>query len=166
VAKKTYKSTAIRGIGKSRKGSPTIGLQTLIDRSQERRKLSAFFDEMWKLSDITSEKALEAAKRLSESPKERAIRHTEAGVIPAAMGPALSAVARGTKALVNAKKGRWSAARKAIRNTTKGDVAADTIRGGLFGAGLSVSREGLQLARARDTYEDFMKQHKRKPKAV
>lgn len=240
--------TAVPGISKTRKGSPPIGLQTLIDRT----KRAAFVDEilktaenpflvrpnlkeemqgsnvdrallgaqlassaatatgalsdLWRMSKgrpttrlnrdlmvggymvgaptavaryyrtkernrsktaaapgpsapkpVDPEEALEAAKYLSKKRGPR--EHIESGAVSAAINPVIQATAKATKAAIDAKKGRWGAAKQSLKGITKGDVASQAVSGGLFGAGISAGREGLRLQKARDTYEDFLKQH-------
>lgn len=163
--------TLYSGMSKTRKGKPPIGLQTMIDRSMSKRSSSAFFGELRKLaanSELVSvDDAVDAAKYLSRSKKDRAIDHVTAGGIPALLGPGVSAAGRATTALIDAKRGRFGAMRKAIKNTTKGQAASDMIRGGMVGAGISYGREGMQTARARNTYDRFMAQYapRRKRKA-
>ncbi len=157
-----YKSTVIKGIGKSRKGSPTISLQTLIDRT----KSAAFLDELLKLSrlDKATKAELEEATKVLTEPKHKVVRkHIERGVVPAAISPGISAAARGVRAFVDAKRGRGgSAAMKAIKDTTRGGVVSDVVRGGLVGTGISVGSHGLQKQRAKETIEKFMPKRRRR----
>lgn len=157
--------TVLPGVAKSRKGSPSIGLQTLIDRT----KRAAFFDELrFKSAEESPEKmvsadaALASAKVLSRSPRQRVQKHVERGIVPAFLAPGIQAAGRATEALVDAKHGRWGAAGRALKNTTKGGVAKSMLQGGGVGAGLSLSHDFIQVAKAKDTYEDFLSQYGKK----
>ena len=156
--------TVLRGIPKSRKGSPPIGLQTLIDRT----KRAAFFGELHsKLAKsdephISSDVAKDSIKVLSRTPRQQIQKHLERGIVPAMLSPGIQAAGRATKALVDAKHGRWGAAGRAIKDTTKGGVVSSMLQGGGVGAGLSVSHDVLAKMRAKDTYETYLDQNKKK----
>lgn len=148
----TTRSTCIKGIAKSRRGSPAIGLQTLIDRAVGKKRPGIV-----KESEVSDEEALEAAELLSK--KRSPFRYLDAGAVSGALSPAIQAAGRGTQALVDAKKGRWGAARRALTDTSKGELAKNVLQGTLFGSGIAAAREGVQLSRAKNTYENFLKQH-------
>ncbi len=164
---KRFKSTAVRGIGKTRSGSPTIGLQTLIDRTMEQTKRAAFFDELrWKIAEeddgeVSPDEALHAARILSRPKAVMVRKHVERGLVPAALAPGIAATSRGVKAFVDAKRGRGASAMRAVKDTTKGGVLADMVRGGLVGSGISLGTHGLRKQRARETYEKFIRQAKK-----
>lgn len=140
----TVRSTAFKGIAKSRKGSPAISLQTIIDRS------------MRKKAEVSREEAREAKKVLKQ-PKS-ALRYLDAGLVSGAASPLINAAGRATEAAIDAKKGRWGAARRALTDTTRGGVAKNVVHGTLLGTGISAAREGVATARAKNTYNDFLKQ--------
>jgi hypothetical protein len=144
--------TIFAGIAKARKGSPAISLQTLIDRA----KRASLFETI-KVASVSDDEALDAAKRLSKPPSAR--QHVEAGAVTGALAPAIQAVGRGAKALVDAKHGRVGEARKAFMDTTKGGLVQAALGGGLTGAGISLSREGLRTQQARKTYQKYLQQH-------
>lgn len=147
--------TLVHGLSKSRKGKPSISFQTLVDRT----KMSAFFGTI-KAAAVDDMVALDAAKRLAESPRERTARTLETGALTATAAPAAAAVARGVKGAIDAKKGRWGAARAALRDTTKGGVASDAIRGGMAGMVIGSGRDTLETARAKRTVRKYLDQHK------
>lgn len=153
-----------RGIAKSRKGRPSISLQTIIDRVTKKAMLEELLKWAEEGGTVSAEEALEAAKELSKTPRERAQKHLERGIVPAILAPGIHAAGRATRAAIDAKKGRWGAAAKAMKDTTKGGVAQSALQGGLVGAGLSLSHEGIAVAKAKDTYNDFLKQHGRRKK--
>jgi hypothetical protein len=146
--------TLLHGIGKSRKGRPSISFQTLVDRT----KMSAFAGVV-KAAQISDEAALDAAKRLQEAPGVKFRRQAELGGLTAAAAPAIGAASRAVKGAIDAKKGRFGAARAAFRDTTRGGVVADAFRGGLTGVAIGTGRESLEDARAKRTVRQYVEQH-------
>lgn len=146
--------TLFHGIGKSRKGRPPISFQTLVDRA----KMSAFFEAV-KTAAISDDAALDAAKRLQESPGTKFRRQAELGALTATAAPVIGAASRAVKGAIDAKKGRLGAARAAFRDTTRGGVVADAFRGGLTGVAIGTGRESLEDARAKKTVRRYIEQH-------
>lgn len=153
------RSTCVKGIAKSRRGSPAIGLQTLIDKAIGKDRPGSIV----KKAEVTRAEAREAKKQITK--KQSPLRYLDAGAISGVASPLLiQPVGRATQALFNAKKGRWGAARRALTDTTKGEVAKNVVQGTLLGAGISAAREGAATARAKDTYDEFLRQTSGKDK--
>jgi hypothetical protein len=134
------------GISKTRKGRIPAKLHTLIARN----KSAEFIDD-----DI----ALDAAKALSKSPQSRVQRTLENSALSGAAGPLITGAARGVKGLLDAKKGRFRGALDGIKDTTRGGFASDSVRGALTGAVLTGGRDRLEMRHARNTVDDYLKQH-------
>ncbi len=147
----TERSTVMKGIAKSRRGSPAIGLQTLIDKAVGKDRPGIKTG-----GEVSRAEAQEAKKTLKK--KKHPLRHLDAGAVSGVLSPAIQAAGRGTQALIDAKHGRMAAARRALKDTTKGEVAKNVVQGTLFGTGLSMAREGVATARAKSTLDEFTKQ--------
>lgn len=151
-----YVKTLGYGLAKSRSRSPSISLQKLIDSA----KTAAFFEEVKHAYAVSDDEAIEAARLLSKSPRERKRTYVEGGAVSAVAAPVIQGLGRGIEAGVDARRGaRLHVARKAFRNTTRGGVARAALTGGLGAIAISAGREGIQLQRAREKYHRFLEQH-------
>lgn len=170
--------TTFKGLAKSRKGSPPISLQTLIDRT----KMSAFADELQMSAfggekvaaapprvterDVQKAQIVEAKKVLSESPTEQLKGHLAAGVLSGALAPGIQGMRRAIEHGVDAPRGsRAAAALKGWKNTSKGGVAGAAATGMLTAAAISAGRRGLLAQKAKDTVEDLHKKASRRRRA-
>lgn len=146
--------TLARGLAKTRSGSPSIGIQELIEKTRQ----SGFADRIKKA--VSEDEALDAAKRLSEGRKSRVRRYAEGGVIGGLVNPALRAAGRGVEAVVNAPKGsggwRVGFARAAVKGVSKGELARHLTEGALAGGGVQAIREGVELGKAKKTVKSFV----------
>lgn len=136
----------VDGISKTRKGKIPAKLHTLISRSK-------------KANLIDDEIALDAAKALSKDTKTRVRRYAENSALSGVAAPLITGTARGVKGLLDAKQGRWREAVKGIKDTTRGGLASDAVRGAMTGAVLTGGRDQLELHHARNTVKDYLRQH-------
>lgn len=145
--------TLSRGLSKTRKGSPSIGLQRLVEAA----KLSGFLDTI--KSAVDEEEALDAAKKLTYGRKGRLGRYAATGAIGGALAPAVSL--GGNLAESVAAKGLRRGAAEAVKKTfSKPSLARDVTRGALGGGVLQASREAVDLNRAKKTVDKFVEQRK------
>lgn len=150
-------------LGRSRKGSPLIGLGKLVRRTMGKHSQDAmwlaFFDQV-KLA-VSEEEALEAAKALSESRRSRLNRYGTGAAIGAASYPMVSLAGEAVKGFVAAPKHhRLRGALKSVRQATDlPDVAKNVTRGTLGAGAVQALRENVQLQSAKKTYEDFLREH-------
>lgn len=151
--------TLMPGIAKSRSGSPSIGLQTLIDRT----KMSAFSDELTKLSEDppTRAEVSTATKELKKPVGKRLLNPLEGGVIAGAASPGVQALGRGLKGAINGAKNeageqmtRRAAAMQGIRGTTKGDIASSALVSALGVSALAMGRDAMQVHHAKKVLRD------------
>ncbi len=140
----------LRGIVKVRSKSPPISLQTLIDRV----KRAAFVDELAKISAVSEEEALEAAKTLTEA-RGKARRYAGAGLIGGITKPLIGITGEAVKGFAE-RGGGLKGTLGAIRGTTRGTIAKDIVTGGAGGAVIQGIREGMKIRQAKKTYQQFM----------
>lgn len=149
--------TIVKGLSKTRSGSPSISMQSLADRARH----GGFADRIKKA--VSEDDALHAAKTLTHS-KGRVRRYVEGGAIGGLANPALRAAGRGIEAAVNAPKGSggWRAgfARAAIKSVNKGEMARHITEGALAGGGVQAIREGVELGRAKKTVKNFLSERR------
>lgn len=130
-------------------------LHTLIERT----KASAFADQLAKFAEErgpTRSEAVEARKILKKSRAERTRDHLEAGILSGSVAPIIALTGRAIKGGVNANRGhRLAGAMEGVMATTKGDTAQQIATGLLGAAAFSAGKSGLQLHKARDTYEGY-----------
>lgn len=155
----------MRGLAASRKGRPALGLQTLIDRLQGRASRAH------KTAAVSIDDAQEAA-RVLESSKGRFRRFRDASIVGGVMSPLVRGVGRAAESAVMAPKGqRLQAAVRGVKGTSAGDirgfmgsnrgeVTKHIFEGGLGGAAVNASREGLELGRARRQAQQFVQTNK------
>lgn len=153
----------LRGMGASRKGSPAIGLQTIIDRLQgrppTRHKVSA---------DVSLDDAAEAASIL-ERGRGSARRFRDASIIGGAMSPLVRGVGRAAEAAVMAPRGQRMRSAihgvqdgaglkdiKGMLGTNRGEIVKHVFEGGLGGAAVNASREGAEIGRAKRKAKAFL----------
>jgi hypothetical protein len=137
-----------------------MSLQTLIDRTKQ----SAFFSELRKVSsdpnrNVSAYEALEAARRLSQDPKDRVIRYAQHSAVPALLGPVIGGARRGTKHVVDTRSMKGMG--RALK-ASRGEMAAEATGSGIFGGGLTLSHDVINAARDKDTVNDFKKQYQKK----
>lgn len=142
--------TLARGLSKTRSGSPSIGIQNLIEAS----KRKGFSDRIKKA--VSEDEALDAAKMLST--KGRARRYVEGGMIGGASYPIISAAGEAAKGLTaHSGSGKLRAAGAAARAVLKGpEVAKSVTRGAMGGGVIQAVREGVELGRAKKTVRQFI----------
>lgn len=141
--------TLTHGLGKTRSGSPSIGIQALIEKSRQK----GFADRIKKA--VSDDEALDAAKLLSN--KGRARRYAEGAGIAATVNPVMRMVGKGVEAAANARGGgRAGMARAAIKGITRGELSRHVVEGALAGGGVQAIREGVELGKARKTVKNFV----------
>ena len=155
-----------RGLGASRVGRPTIGLQTIIDRLQanaprRRKKLAAV------PMPPSVEDAEQAAQVLQRS-RGRGARYRDATLAGGALRPLVRGLANAAEAAASAPKGgRLRGALRGVKmqgkdvkgftgGLTRPQLARDFVEGGLGGAALNAGREGLEVGRAKRTARSFL----------
>jgi len=160
----------LRGMGASRSGRPTIGLQTIIDRLQANKPRRRH-----KIAEVSVEDAQQAVGVLERS-RGRMGRYRDAMLAGAALKPVVRGVANAAEAAAaHSGKGRWgaalrgtAAAGKSVKGFTgafnKPQLARDVVEGGLGGAVVNAGREGLELGRARRTAREFLQDEGPRPK--
>lgn len=145
----------LRGMAASRKGSPAIGLQTLIDRiTGQKRKLAA---------PVTLEQAEHAAGVL-ERGRGRGARYRDAIAAGSTLRPFMRAAGNAVEAGLTAPRGQRLRAVVRGVNDVKGLQAAfkgprlarEVVEGGVGGAVINAGREGLELGRARRQANAFL----------
>lgn len=145
--------TLIKGLGKSRAGAPSIGLQRLIEKT----KMAAFSDTVKQA--VSEDEALDAAKMLSVDKKTRLRRYAEGGAIGGVAYPGIAAAGEAAGALASHGPGKLRAAGAAVRATLKRpDLAKSVTRGVLGGGGVQAIREGVELGRAKKTVSNFVRE--------
>lgn len=143
-----------KGMGVSRSGRPVLGLQTLIDRIQGKKP------QRYKLSGVSLEEAELAAQTLQKG-QGRVQRFRDAVAVGSAGSPLVRGMGRAMEAGVNAPRGqRLRHAATAFAKTNRGELARHVVEGGLGGAAVNASREGLELGRARRKAMDFLRSDK------
>ncbi len=142
--------TLARGLGKTRSGSPSIGIQALIEAS----KRKGFADRIKKA--VSEEEALDAAKMLST--KGRTRRYAEGGLIGGTTYPLVSAAGEMAKGVAaHSGSGKLRAGVTAARSALKGPEVAKSLTRGAFGGGvIQAVREGLEMGKAKKTVRQFV----------
>lgn len=156
--------TLSKGLGKTRAGKPSIGLQTVIDRLKK-AELEGFVTRL--KAAVSEEEAIDAAKLLSQKRKDRVQRFAEGGTIGALASPVMRAAGRAAEAVVSTPGGigkRMTAAGKASLRTTPGELVRHVTEGGLAGGGVQAIREGVELGKANKTVQSFLDERRQQLK--
>lgn len=144
------------GLGTTRKGRPSISLQTIIDRVHRPKKAAVSVEDA------------EQAVQVLERSRGRGKRYRDMIATGGVLKPAVRAVGSAVEAGLTAPKGgrfraMWRGATdaagkevKGIRGTNLPRTARDVVEGGLGGAVVNAGREGLELGRARRTAREFL----------
>jgi hypothetical protein len=142
--------TLARGLGKTRSGSPSIGIHELIERSKQK----GFSDRL--KHAVSEDEALDAAKMLSV--KGRARRYAEGATIGGASYPLIAAAGEAAKTVAeHSGSGRLRAVGAAARGALKApEVARSVTRGALGGGVIQAVREGVEMGRAKKTVKKFV----------
>jgi hypothetical protein len=154
-----------RGMAWSRKGSPVMGLQTIIDRLTQKKP-----KRHRKVAAVGLEEAQQAHDVLQKS-KGRGARFRDATLVGGALSPLVRGIGRAAESAVMAPKGQRlraavhgiSRAGKDIKDikgfmgTNRGEVAKHVIEGGLGGAVVNQGREGLEIGRAKRKATEFLR---------
>lgn len=130
-----------RGIGTTRKGKPTIGLQTLINIVTRQKK-----------AEVSRREAIDAVKVLDKDPKTRVQHYRDAAVVGGTLSPVVRGIGRGVQAAVSTKGGpgtRAVAFGKGILDTNKGELARHMTEGMLGAGGVKAVQEGVEVGRAK-----------------
>ncbi len=122
----------------------------------------AFLRELTKLSSISDEEAVDAAKALSESSGSRVRRYASSAAVGAVASPLIGAAGELAAAVAGPRGTRMRAAKNALRKSlSRPELAKRVATGVLSGGALQAVRENVQLSKARKTYEDFLHEHSR-----
>ena len=151
-----------RGMAWSRKGSPVMGLQTIIDRLTKKAP-----KRHRKVAAVGLEEAQQAHDVLQRS-RGRAARFRDASLVGGALSPLVRGIGRAAESAVMAPKGqRLRAAVRGVSHagkdikgfvgTNRGEVAKHVIEGGLGGAVVNQGREGLEVGRAKRKATEFLR---------
>jgi hypothetical protein len=152
-----------RGLAWSRKGSPVMGLQTIIDRLTKKAKPRP----RKKVAAVGLEEAQQAHDVLQKS-KGRGARFRDASLVGGALSPLVRGIGRAAESVVMAPKGqRLRAAMRGVSHggkdikgflgTNRGEVTKHVIEGGLGGAVVNQGREGLEIGRAKRKATEFLR---------
>lgn len=120
--------------------------------------MMAAFCETLKLAEVSEDEALASAKILSEGKRSRLRRYVDSGTVGGVLTPAVDTVGNFVHAAANAKKSPLAAGVAGVKAMKRGDVARSVTKGILGGAAVRAGQEGMQLQRAKDTYNRFMRQ--------
>ena len=118
----------------------------------EMRKLSAFADELRKLSEVSDEEAIDAAKHLSTDPRSRTRRYLEASAIGGVTKPGIDAVGELARDLATEGPQKFKNVRGAL---SRPSLARGVTAGVLGGTSIEAIRQGLQTQHAKKTLERF-----------
>jgi hypothetical protein len=131
-----------------------VGIKKLIERSYQ----SGFADRIKKA--VSDDEALEAARLLSK--KGRVRRYVEGGAIGGATYPLVSAAGEAAKGFVaHSGQGRVRAAAHAAKAVLKSPEVAKSVTRGVLGGGVIQGvREGVELGRAKNTVDGFLKERR------
>lgn len=149
----------------SRKGRPSIGLQTLINRTQGKPPMRG------KLAAPTLDE-VEYATGVLEQSKGRKKRYRDQTALGGALSPVVRGIGRAVEAGVSAKKGkrfrsaifnlkrRGKKEIKGLLGTNKGEAAKHVFEGGAGGAAVSAIQDTVEVGRAKNIAKDFLKHEK------
>jgi hypothetical protein len=144
--------TLAKGLAKSRSKSPSIGLQTLIERA----KSSAFVESV--KAAVSDDEVLDAAKLLGQQQRNRAKRLGASAGIGATLAPAVSFGSEVAGALAR-RHGRGRAVATAAKKLVSAPHMAKTVTGGaLGGAGFQATRETVQGREAKKTVKTYLEE--------
>lgn len=146
--------TLMRGMSKSRRGSPSVSLSALYKQSM----YDAFFATLKAAAEVSDVEALDAARLISEPARRRAQRYATGGVIGAATAPVVTMA--GNLAEAAARPGQRGAALAHAARTAlaRPQIAKDVARGVVTGAGVQAIREGVQRQQAKRVVTDYIGQ--------
>lgn len=132
----------------SRKGSPPLALQTLIERL--RKKTAA---------EVRVNEALDAARTLQQDPRTRLARYRNAAVTGGALKPVVHGIGRVAEAVATAPRGgRLAAVGRAAVRTSRGELAKHVAEGAVGGGGIRAVQEGLEVGQAKKKVTKFLNQ--------
>lgn len=132
----------------SRKGSPPLALQTLIERL--RKKTAA---------EVRVNEALDAARTLQQDPRTRVARYRNAALAGGALKPVVSGIGRAAERMATAPRGqRLAAGVKGFTSINRGDLARHVAEGAAGGGGIRAVQEGLEVGQAKKKVTKFLNQ--------
>jgi len=132
----------------SRKGSPPLALQTLIERL--RKKTAA---------EVRVNEALDAARTLQQDPRTRVARYRNAALAGGALKPVVSGIGRAAERMATAPRGqRLAAGVKGLTSINRGDLARHVAEGVAGGGGIRAVQEGLEVGQAKKKVTKFLNQ--------
>lgn len=135
-----------RGIGTTRKGSPVLSLQTLIDRIGKKKE-----------AEVRMTEALDAAKVLDQDPRTRMARYRNAAMTGGALKPLVHGVGRAAEAVATAPRGqRIVAGGRALVRSSRGELAKHVAEGAIGGGGIKAVQEGLEVGQAKKKITRFV----------
>lgn len=124
---------------------------------------AAFADELQKIA-VSEEEAVDAAKLISQDPRSRARKYLDAGVVGGVLNPAVGASGHFVKGFVDTKGGlrqRLAGGAKEFgTKATLGEAARGAHTGFFGGMAVQAGREGIQARRAKDTVDQFLREHR------
>lgn len=132
----------------SRKGSPPLALQTLIERL--RKKTAA---------EVRVNEALDAARTLQQDPRTRVARYRNAAVTGGTLNPVVRGIGRAAERMATAPRGqRLAAGAKGLLATNRGELARHVAEGAVGGGGVRAVQEGLEVGQAKKKVTKFLNQ--------
>lgn len=124
--------------------------------SYDARVMATFFETISKIA-VSDEEAIQSARVLSEPKRSKVRRYVDAGVVGGTLAPAVELAGSFAEHAGNAKKDRLATGLANAR-LSKGQLAKAVTKGVLGGAVVRAGQEGLQLHRAKDTYNRFLQE--------
>jgi hypothetical protein len=133
----------------SRKGSPPLALQTLIERL--RKKTAA--------AEVRVNEALDAARTLQQDPRTRVARYRNAAMTGGTLNPVVRGIGRAAERMATAPRGqRLAAGAKGLLATNRGELARHVAEGVVGGGGVRAVQEGLEVGQAKKKVTKFLNQ--------
>ncbi len=144
--------TLAKGLSKTRRLSPSISLQTIIERAKQ-----SDFAVYKKLAGISDEEAMDAAKVVSTPTAKRLKRYSTGATIGAVTAPVIRMAGdvAESAAAGGGRRGIVAAAGKALARPS---LAKEVVRGIGTGAGVQAVREGVETRQAKKTVNTFLRE--------
>lgn len=138
---------------KTRTGAIPANVRTLMKAAS----MTAFTDELAKLSAVEDRDVMAAAEKLQKPRPWKVIGQT-AGLVAGA-APVIDVAGRFTKGFINSKgpvAARVAGGAKEIKELTAGDIASKMLTSGLGGGAIAAAKEGIELHNARQALRSYV----------
>lgn len=133
----------------SRKGSPPLALQTLVDRIAKKKTAA----------EVRVNEALDAARTLQQDPRTRVARYRNAALTGGTLNPVVRGIGRAAERMATAPRGqRLAAGAKGFMSTNRGELAKHVVEGAAGGGGIRAVQEGLEVGQAKKKVTKFLNQ--------